>query len=66
MVVGEAADFSYEDSGLAVSGFDLRAAMESRDMAEVKGHLRYLHDLVRFVFCALQEEGTSRERGRGL
>lgn len=32
---------------MAVTGFDLQAALESRDIVEVKEHVRSLHHLVR-------------------
>lgn len=38
---------SYVDGELVLSGFDLRTAMQSGDLAELKGHMRFLHDLVR-------------------
>lgn len=46
VVGGGGAGGSCEGGELALSGFDLRAAMESGDLAEVKGHMRFLHDLV--------------------
>ena len=44
-----------EYGDLQLSGFDLQASMESRDIAEVKGHVRLLHDLVRTFVANMME-----------
>lgn len=38
------------EEGLVLTGFDINAMLSTRDIGEVKGQLRSLHDLVSYTF----------------